>query len=573
MRRRKVRRWQTFVLLAAWAPSLVVLAQPKAPTAPDSTKKPKVAKHHAKSAPFQPPETIMLPMRDGTRLATDVYLPKQGTRFPTIYSTGPYGKLGLANQAQAWIERGYAVVSQDMRGRFKSEGDPAIIFHHNGWVKNTDGHDTVRWIAKQPWSDGAVGTWGGSALGITQNLTAPFAPESLKAQWVVVAFSDMYTQGAYPGGVFRNELLEGWLKSQKLEEKNLATFIAHPNKDSFWADFDAEAQAKHVRCAGAFIGGWYDIFIQGTINSFVSIQHQGGPGARGNCRLYIGPIGHGFFTDLVYPNAGFPKEADPIRFYDRHLRGKANGALAEKPVHYYVMGDPTDKKAPGNYWRAAADWPPPADVTPFYLGADGGLAPERAATSAQKTFAYDPKNPVPTLGGQNLRIPLGPKDQRPVEGRPDVLLFTTPPLAEPLEVTGRIFAKLFISCDAPDTDFAVKLCDVYPDGRSMLVTDGILRARHRVSLAREDFLEPGQVYPLTVDLWSTSLIFAKGHRIRVSVTSSNWPRFEPNPNTGKPFRADPDTRVANNTVHVGGDQASAILLPIVRGEPAATANR
>jgi putative CocE/NonD family hydrolase len=188
---------------------------------------------------------------------------------------------------------------------------------------------------------------------------------------------------------------------------------------------------------------------------------------------------------------------------------------------------------------------------------------EKAPEGEQaKAYAYDPKNPVPNIGGQELGVPLGPMDQRRVENRPDVLLFSTGPLEKPFEATGRVTAKLFVSSDCPDTDFTVKLCDVYPDGRSMLVTDGVLRARYHKSFEEESLLEPGQVYELDVDLWSTSLIFNKGHRIRVAVSSSNSPRFEANPNTGKRFRASTETRVAHNTLHLSAKHPSRILLPV-----------
>jgi uncharacterized protein len=246
------------------------------------------------------------------------------------------------------------------------------------------------------------------------------------------------------------------------------------------------------------------------------------------------------------------------------LLGKENAIAKEKPVHYYVMGDPTDPKAPGNVWRAADVWPPASKATAFHFHADGTLMREKPPEgNDSKTYTYDPKNPVPNIGGQELGVPLGPMDQRKVEDRPDVLLFTTGVLEQPIEATGRITAKLFVSSDCPDTDFTVKLCDVYPDGRSMLVTDGILRARYHKSFETESFLEPGQVYELNVDLWSTSLVFNKAHKIRVAVSSSNSPRFEANPNTGSAFRADNKTRVAKNTVHLSAKHPSRIVLPVV----------
>jgi predicted acyl esterase len=505
-------------------------------------------------------------MSDGVKLATDVYLPGDGKgSYPVIVARTPYNKATGAGLGKGVCQRGYAFVYQDLRGRFKSEGKAAIIFGNDGWGEHQDGRETLEWIARQPWCNGKIGSWGGSALGITQNMAAPVAPPQLKAQYVTVAFSNYYSQGAYQGGVLRKNLMEAWLRSQNLVEGNLATFVAHPRYDDFWKNLNCELQAGKVRAPGVYYGGWYDIFVQGTINSFTTIQHGGGEGARGRCRLVLAPIGHGQFRDLVYPaNARqLPACADAFQWFDYTLKGEKNAVAREKAVHYYVMGDPTDPKAPGNVWRHVDDWPPPATATSFFFHADGSLQRDRRPGGDDvKTYTYDPKDPVPTLGGQELFGSMGPKDQRSLEKRPDVLVFSTEELREPIEVTGRIAAKLFVSSDCPDTDFTVKLSDVYPDGRSMLVTDGILRARYRKGFDREAFLEPGQVYPLTVDLWSTSIVFNKGHRIRVAVSSSNAPRFDPNPNTGRPFRADKETRVARNTLHLSAKHPSAIVLPV-----------
>lgn len=518
--------------------------------------------------------TERVPMSDGVKLATDVYLPEKGNPpFPTVLIRTPYGRAGAKGVAGNLCPQGYAVVAQDMRGRFDSEGEAAIIFGNDGLGgKHQDGHDTIRWITGQPWSDGKVGTWGGSALGIVQNMAAPGAPDALKGQVVIMAFSDYYRQAAYPGGVWRKELLEGWLKNTKMEAVNLPTFLEHPTYDDFWKGLSAEAHAGQVRAPGVFVGGWYDIFLQGTINSFTTLQKQGGPGARGKCFLVVGPQAHGNFDQkVVYPNAaqspinGFA----PMNLLAHWLKGAATGVEKLKPVHYYVMGDTEEKDAPGNFWRSAEDWPPPADPTPLYFHADHVLSREKPADDGQLTYKYDPQNPVPTLGGQNLLIPKGPMDQRPAESRPDVLLFTTAPLDRPMEVTGRIGARLYVASDCPDTDFTVKLTDVYPDGKSMLVTDGIQRASLRESLEKRAALEPGKVYEVNVDLWSTSLVFNRGHRIRIAVSSSNAPRFEPNLNTGDPHPTAGKTRVATNTVRLSARYPSHILLPLYQG-PGAT---
>jgi predicted acyl esterase len=510
----------------------------------------------------------MVAMHDGVKLSTAVFRPAGANKpLPVVFARGPYGKAG-PQLAKIFCDRAYVLVSQDMRGRHDSEGSDAVVFHNDGWAKNRDGQETIEWIAKQEWCDGNVATWGGSALGVTQNMLAPGAPAALKAQHVTVAFSNMYEQGAYQGGVFRKSLLEGWLKGQKFDPLSLKTFVEHSKCDDFWDELNPEAQASRVHAPAVFMGGWYDIFLQGTINSFTSIQSHGTGAARGNCRLVIGPYAHGTFDELKYPpnSNQRPVVDDFFRFFDHWLKGADNGVLNDKPVHYYVMGDPEDAKAPGNVWRSADTWPPPSKPRTLYFHSDHRLLDEvPKAGDAKLTYKFDPKNPVPTIGGQNLLIAKGPMDQRQLESRDDVLVFATDVLTEPLEVTGRILATLHVSSDCPDTDFTVKLCDVYPDGRSMLVTDGILRARFRKSFSEEHFMKPGDVYELTVDLWSTSLVFNKGHRIRVAVSSSNSPRFEPNPNTGKPFRADDETRVSTNTLHVSANHSSAIVLPIYAG--------
>jgi predicted acyl esterase len=502
------------------------------------------------------PTLHMVSMRDGAKLATDVYLPPEGEPpYPVILMRTPYGRGGARGDAQRFCRRGYVMVSQDIRGRGKSEGHHAIIFHNGGWGKRRDGHDTLQWIASQPWCNGKVATMGGSAVGITQNMLAPDAPEVLKGQSVLVAFSDMYSQAAYQGGVWRKSLLEGWLTLTQMADVNMKTFRDHPCYDEFWAELNPEAQAHRVNAPGVFIGGWYDIFVQGTINSFVTIHNHGGPNARGRCRLIIGPIAHGEFNELKYPaNSRMPPAAENSRLFDYWLKGQNNGAESDKAVHCYVMGDPTDANAPGNFWRQADNWPPPAERTAFYLHPGGrlvrGTRPDKKQTLS---YRYDPNDPVPTVGGQNLLLPKGPMDQRKVESRPDVLLFTTDVLTEPIEVTGRIHAKLYVSSDRPDTHFTAKLTDVYPDGRSMLVTDGIIRAALRNSFEQPEPMQRGQVYELTVDLWSTSLVFNEGHRIRVAVSSSNSPRFEPHADK------------ATQTIYLGGDKASYLSLPIMGG--------
>ena len=511
-----------------------------------------------------------VPMTDGIHLATDVYLPANASeKLPAILILTPYGRGGGKGIAEQFVPRGYAVVSQDIRGRGESEGSNVVIFQAGGWTGKRDGQVTLEWIGKQPWSNGKVATWGGSAVGITQNMLAPGAPEVLKAQFVEVAASNLYAQCMYEGGALRKSMMEGWLAATNMTKGNLDAFHAHPAYDDFWETMNPEQFADRTIAPGIFIGGWYDIFCQGTINSFVSLQTKGGPAVRGNCRLIMGPWAHGTFDELKYPanSNKRPSAADFARYVDFHLKGEKNGVDKDAPVHYYVMGDPETPDAPGNVWRSADSWPPAADQTGFYFHADGTLRTEKQTGDEKKTYAFDPKNPVLTVGGQNLIADKGPMDQRKIEDRKDVLLFTTEVLAEPLEVTGQMKAKLFVSSDAPDTDFTVKISDVYPDGRSMLVTDGILRVRYRQSFSKPEFMKPGEVYPIEVDLWSTSIIFNKGHRVRIAVSSSNSTRFDVNPNTGKNSWEEGEKRVANNTVYLSTNYPSHIMLPVIRSVP------
>jgi predicted acyl esterase len=510
----------------------------------------------------------MVPMRDGTRLATDVYLPRfPRAAVPVILVRTPYGRHEVKKIAARYVcRRGYGLVVQDMRGRYGSQGDDRAAFRSDGWGVNRDGHDTIRWIARQCWCNGDVATWGVSAMGVAQNMLAPDAPAALKAQHVMMAFSDMYSQATYQGGVLRKSLVEGWTTRYRYNPANLATIRAHPHYDDFWSEFNSAAQAHRANAPAVFWGGWHDIFVQGAIDSFVGVHNRGGPRAKGKCRLILGPWTHDDLERLADPRkaACWPRAGEAFRFFEYWLKGRCNGVPGDRPVHYYVMGDRCDRSAPGNCWRTADNWPPPSRPTKFHLHADGRL--RTAAPSdpeGRLRYRYDPQDPVPTLGGRNIILRQGPRDQRAVESRDDVLLFSTAPLPRPLEVTGRVRARLFVESDCPDTDFTVKLTDVYPDGRSMLIADGILRARYHRSFAREDLLKPGEVYAIDVDLWSTSIAFNRGHVIRIAVSSSNAPRFEPNPNTGEHPDQATTTRIATNTLHLNSDYPSHVLLPVV----------
>ena len=274
-------------------------------------------------------------------------------------------------------------------------------------------------------------------------MTAPSRPPHLVCCYVGVAFSNMYAQSAYQGGVFRKSLLEDWLTQNKFSPKNLELIRAHPNYDDFWKAIDPETVASRVNVPTMFLGGWYDIFTAGSINSFVTINKQGDVGARGKCRLVMEPYGHGRSEDLVFPNANHPKAADMWGWFDLWMKNDGKGIEQIPAVQYFVMGDPADPNTPGNKWRTADDWPVPATPVKVYFHTDKKLRLEPPQeVFGSLAYKYDPKNPVPTIGGANLTITKGPKDQRPVEDRPDVLLFTSPALDRYVEITGPVKVQL-----------------------------------------------------------------------------------------------------------------------------------
>jgi len=512
-------------------------------------------------------------MRDGVKLATDVFLPDGEGPWPVVLSRTPYGRPTAqgrgGNDSRGWNSEGYARVVQDTRGRFGSEGT-ATVFMTDGWGELQDGYDTIQWIAAQPWCNGSTGMVGGSALGITQYLAAGAAPPGLKCCWVHVACSSLYHFAAYPGGAFRKAMIEMWMRGNGFPQEAFDMVAAHPAYDALWATADLEAQAELVTVPMVHAGGWYDCFAQGTLNAYDVLQHRGGEGARGKQVLVFGPWVHGLSP------AGeieFPPQAreNPLARYQKqwfahYLKGEQNDVAELPRVRYYVMGDCDDPAAPGNEWRTAEDWPVPATPVPYYLQRDGKLLTDKPTLrEASLSYDFDPANPVPTVGGANLVLTKGPMDQRKVEARPDVLLFETPPIEEPVEVTGHVTARLWVSSSARDTDFTAKLTDVYPDGRSMLLCDGILRARYRNSFSEPELIEPGKVYEVPVDLWSTSIVVNKGHKLRLAVSSSNYPRFEVNPNTGAPGIKPDNPQVAHNTVYLDAERPSHVLLPMPGG--------
>lgn len=519
---------------------------------------------------------VMVPMRDGVKLATNVFLPAGEGPWPVVLSRTPYGK-GRAKSREKrelkYLQSGYVRVVQDCRGRFDSEGEyRAFIDDMN------DGYDTVEWIAAQPWCDGKVGMIGGSALGITAIHAAMSGAPHLVCNVVYVAHGSAYHNSGYPGGVFLKNLNEEWLRRQGVPPADVPRPIHRVYDDSFRGR-DIQHHFTKMKTPTINIGGWYDIFSQGNIDCFAGLQTDGAEPARGNQKLIMGAFGHGPLSgDLKYPpdSAGLGIQQLAMRWFDHWLKGEENGVVDEPAVRYYLMGDTFDDEAPGNEWRTSNVWPPKANVTPFYLDADGKLSKQAPQTGddapqAFDTFVYDPRNPVPSLGGNNLMMDRGPMDQREVSGRDDVLVFETEPLAEAVEIVGPVIAELAVSTDAADTDFTVKLVDVYPNGYQALVLDSAFRLRFREGFNRMVPAKKGKIYPIQVDLWSTALVFAAGHKIAVHVSSSNEPRFERHSNTWEPVSDWDQAVTARNTVHHSAEHASRILLPVTKTYSQATA--
>ncbi|MBI2435649.1 MAG: CocE/NonD family hydrolase [Candidatus Hydrogenedentes bacterium] len=512
-------------------------------------------------------ELIMVPMTDGVKLATDVHKPEGAGPWPVILLRSTYGRVGGGEKE--WLEKGYAVVIQDTRGRGQSEGEKHV-FYPDGWRPGlTDGADTVRWISEQPWCNGKIGTVGGSALGITQMLLAP-ATDNVQAQCIEVAASNFYPDISFPGGVWRKNLLEGWLSAVQ-EPHIIPVWKSHPYYDEFWRYFNTLEQTSKITAPALFVGAWQDIFAQGTLNGFVARQESAVANANGNNILIMkwGIHGPDVSKDYKFNENRFDLKVGKIReaFFEHWLKGNSDALDGVAKVNYYVLGADTPG-APGNEWRTAESWPPyPTTATKYYLHQDGALTVTPASESeASRSFTFDPNNPVPTHGGAELLLPAGPFDQRIVSNREDVLKFATAPLDAPLEVTGRMTARLFVSTDAPDTDFTAKLVDLYPagDDREILMTDSIRRVKLRKSFEKpEPLLSGGEIVELEIDLFSIAWIFDTGHRIGLHVSSSNFQRFEVNPNTGADFPEDgAEKRKAVNTLWLDTAHPSHLELPL-----------
>src|ERR1700729_1191442 len=575
---------------------------------------------------FRVDKDVMVAMRDGVRLATDAWIPADGGPGPVLLVRLPYGKdmttvyaNPLLPNVFTMVEAGYAVVYQDCRGTHRSGGEFIPMVN-----EPADGADTVAWLLEQPWCDGNIGTFGLTYLGFVQWATAS-ASDGLKAIAPAVTTTDYYSSPWYSeGGAVSLHAIQTWstgmaavdaqraagagsgdpqeladlmrmladqdphlaalpVRVRPLLEKKWpwwADILAHPARDRFWQGLSVADHFEDITVPALNIGGWYDIFVSSTARTFTELRRRGGSAeAREGQRLIIGPWDHINYTG-IYPDRKFGLMADALfadltgahrRFFDRWLRGGADALAGSAPVRIFVMGI--------DQWRDEPDRPlPDTSYTEYFLhgsgrantaGGDGELRPEVPADGRADTYLYDPMRPVPTLGGRvmapSTANAAGPVDQRPVESRDDVLCYTSPVLDRPVEVTGHVSLTLFVSSSARDTDFTGKLVDVFPDGRAIFLTDGILRARYRNSLAEPELLTPVEVYEITLDLSVTSNVFLPGHRIRLEVSSSNFPRFDRNTNTGSIITedADEDVVVAVNRVFHGPGHPSRLVLPII----------
>ncbi len=638
---------------------------------------------HSEFNPYTHYEEVMIPMRDGVRLAADVHfaVDEDGERLtdpaPVLLVRTSYDKSKTEwdTVRDYYPRQGYVFVNQDLRSRFRSEGDGRYYHTCNPW-EGEDGFDTVEWIARQPWSNGKVGTLGSSHRGIVQTVMALHRPPHLVAQWVEQAPTNIYAHEAREGGAMcfhmaaaiHNHALdshelrdnpEGVLAVAKTFQnireflsntpwKRGETALAHApsleetlfnyytagDYDEWWANENNDQTPyldRHADIPVILTGGWWDPFAGGTADLFVDLTRRN----RNLTHMVFGPWAHGTQrTDATHegdvefgPDAqwGMSKfNSIRRRWFDRWLKDEDNGIDDDPPIMLFVMGGGDGTKNAdgrlnhGGYWREEQEWPlARAETSEFYFHSDGSLTADIPdAVDASITYTFNPDNPVPTLGGNvagfsaidkpeeggptfdeapppgeqadtilahsySLVTP-GPMHQREQPGlmacsepygllcdRPDVITFETEPLTDDVEITGPIEVKLWVSSSAVDTDFTAKLLDIYPpsedypDGYHMNLCDSILRTRYRNSWTEPEMMSPGEIYPITIELTPTSNLFKAGHRIRVDISSSNFPRFDINPNTGEPMGRHTRTQPAENTLHLDRDHPSHIVLPVV----------
>jgi predicted acyl esterase len=526
------------------------------------------------------PVTYMVPMRDGVRLATDVYLPAGDGPFPIILYRTPYDKDSDPGPLYV-LQNGAGLVVQDHRGCHASEGN-YTAFGSDG----QDANDTITWLKTKPWFNGYYASMGGSARGITQYMQVPYL-DDIRCQYIEVATPDLFSIALFQGGAPRKMLAQNWLAGIGHSDYYYETIFDDLSPTGQYAmDHRIDPwEWANVTWPAIHRGGWFDCFGQGILDGFTGYQYHGGEGGKGQSRLIMGPwthdLGNNIPGELAFPTNA---KSDPwsnrifeAMFAERLLNLTGYGDYRTMPnVTYYVMGDTGATSPFWNHWATADQWPIPYINQTLYFQPDTSMNTTLAASDRNYTYVFDPRDPVDTVGGANLMVNnRGPFDQRAVEGgRTDILRFDYP-VATPLLVTGRIWAHLFITSNCTDTDFTVKLMDVYPDSTAWLLCDGIVRMRYRDGMAVEQFLDGTNqtVYEAWVDLWSTSYSFNAGHTLRISVSSSNYPRFDVNPNTGasiEPVDETTEIHTAQNTVLVSSAYPSGVILPVPIATPVYT---
>jgi len=549
--------------------------------------------------------------RDGVVLRALIYRPDASGTFPVFLINTPYNKMDerYITWAQHFAARGYAAIVADVRGRYDSDGDNYLYGPYDG----PDLYDIQSWAAEQPWSTGKIGTTGGSYLGFVQLEAAMEGNPHYTCMVPMVAPDDHY-DNVYPSGAFQlsNSVNLAWIlgkhtnqnpdavldwnkvylhlplktldrEAMGLKAQFWSDWLAHPTRDDYWPGpghrlapgKNGPGKYHLMKVPSYNISGWYDQVSQATINNYLGMVHHGPEALRKKHKLLMGPWTHGISFGVLAKQGEleFPPHSAPDmkmlvqRWMDYWLKGTDNGIMDEPPVQIYVMG--------ANEWRHEKEWPlARTRYTKYYLHSagranslfgDGTLSTEPPKNEPADRFSYDPNRPVPTSGGNVSMKPAssGPYDQRSIEKRDDVLVYSTPVLTEDVEVTGPVTVELHASSDATDTDFTGKLVDVWPNGYAQILLEGVIRARYRESFQKARLLTPGKAEKLLVDLWSTSNLFRKGHRIRIEISSSNFPKYDRNPNTGHAIGEDAEVRIANQTIYHNVDRPSHVLLPVI----------
>jgi len=526
---------------------------------------------------------VPVPMRDGVKLAAEIFRPDAPGKFPVVMLLR-YFREG-ADRGEFFARRGYVVALVDCRGRYDSEGTWVPYVH-----EPQDGYDAQQWLGVQPWSTGKIGTFGISYNGFTQLMPAPLASPHLKCLCPHEAqqtnFGHLYNDGVmqlnvvFEFGLFTKQ---GGQTQRILPVRDphyrrlplltpvdefpgvqhIKDWFRHCRYDDYWKSYGIKEKHDRIKVPAYFFTGWYDNLCHEGWRNFTGFrQHGGSEAARRGTKILVGPWTHG-------GSYGLPGLLDlHLRWYDHWLKGIDNGIDREPPIKIYVMG--ADK------WREENEWPlARTQFTRFYLDSDGGAASAGGngrlrrdppkGDSLPDQFVYDPENPVYTLGGQisTHGDVWGPRDRRTVQQRPDVLVYTTAPLEADLEVTGPVELTLYAASSAVDTDFTATLTDVHPDGAAIHICEGIRGVTFRDSLENPTPIEPGKIYRYTISLWETSMVVKRGHRIRLEISSSNFPRYARNQNTGLPLGASAEVKTARQTVYHDAEHATHLLLPVI----------